>query len=194
MPDISHRVWWAHFFLKLVPLILKLKKNVSSFQTFSTTYALGLGSIKRSRIFFWSAAVVSSGILYVQCSECQEGADCTEAGATLLELPIKQGYWRYSMDILRIVAVPDSRDIPCTFGRGKVFSKVRLHWPKHCRFLWEDFDETSSTLYIWMSSIRFARSFSMALSTLSMNKNHSVRSFDCRSHVLYLLCTWHSLL
>lgn len=94
------------------------------------------------------------------CSECPEGADYTEASTSLQEMPIKQGYWRYSMDILRIAAVPDSHgDIPRCFGRGKVFRSKR----KQTDFTGQNIVALRTltrhrpSLYIGILSLRFAR-------------------------------------
>ena len=44
------------------------------------------------------------------CLECPIGADCTEAGSTLLELPIKQGYWRHSKETEKIYRCKNQRN------------------------------------------------------------------------------------
>ena len=44
------------------------------------------------------------------CLECPIGANCTEAGSTLLELPIKQGYWRHSKETEKIYRCKNQRN------------------------------------------------------------------------------------
>ena len=44
------------------------------------------------------------------CLECPEGADCTKAGSTLKELPIKQGYWRHSKETAEVYKCKNQRN------------------------------------------------------------------------------------